>query len=112
MIKSSLDDTDGKEDVWLSSFRSASVVAMQIDVVIHLEADEMGEVSWWAGSSALAGFTAIANTLSELRALIKEELAILGAEDGIEWTYGNEQLAAGPNEAVIRSASPNDTPAT
>ena len=85
---------------------------MQVEVVIHLEADEMGEASWWAESSALAGFTAIANTLGELRELVKEELAILGEEDGVEYSYGNEQLAASADEAVIRSASPNDTEAT
>ena len=82
---------------------------MQVDVVIHLESDEVGEVSWWAESDALAAFTAVANTLADLRDLVKEELAILGEEDGVEYIYGEEHLAAGPDEDAVLSASPNDT---
>ena len=54
---------------------------MRIDVIYHVGADSHGDLTLWADSPHLPGYTATATTLSRLRSIMTEGIGLLHGPD-------------------------------
>lgn len=73
---------------------------MRVRMKLHVELADAAPV-WWAESPDLAGFTAAANDLAELRRLIREELD----ERSPDVAYSEELVGDRSERADVKRAS-------
>lgn len=73
---------------------------METDILlcVHIEADDEGEIQWWAESSDVPGFSALADSLVELEAQAKIALYDIAEQEG--WTVGQVRSCLVPNEPL------------
>ena len=101
-----------KKKRWVYSDRTMRGDRLIVRVVLHMEPLDSGATSWWAESPDLAGFSAAADSLVELRGLCTEAVHEIAAEDGLEvgriaWSFAQEdQVSGNPARAETSGAVP------
>jgi|BarGraNGADG00212_1021973.scaffolds.fasta_scaffold25914_3 predicted RNase H-like HicB family nuclease len=82
---------------------------MEVSLQIHLEASEQGTPVWWVESEELPGFTASADSLVELRAVVSETLQEFASELLAESGDGSAQIEV-VSERLVVSGVPTTVP--
>lgn len=85
---------------------------MAVNVLIHLEPTDKGELVWWAESPETPGLSAAANSLVELQFLVRQSIVELVGDVEVAYRLAeDEPVTEGERVTLPDSPVPSSGPA-